>query len=166
MKKITIGFSKPNKLKIGAELIMWWTNAPYSHVYIRYEDNEKRDMVFESAHGNVHPILYKNFIIHNFPVNEYHIEFTEEEYQKMRTFYYNKMGEPYSYPDLIVIVVHDILNKIGINFNSSHIPGYVCSEFVATMLSEIKGYVFKKPLNLMRPDDLYVFLNEKSLAEY
>ena len=155
MRNVIIGFSSPNTWKIGAEAIKWWIDAPYSHCYIRYVDDQNRDIVFEAAHGNVHPILYTNFVTHTVIIKEVSLEFTDEEYQRLRDFYYNEMGEPYAYMDLFIVFAYDICKKFGIKVQDGNIPGYICSQLAATMLAEIKGYKFDKPLNLIKPDDLF-----------
>jgi hypothetical protein len=140
---------------------MLWSNASYSHSYIRYQDDQKRDIIFNASHGSVHPQLYVNFLSDNIMVDEFEIEFTDQEYQNMRDFYYNKMGELYAYKDLAIIFIYDCLKKIGIKFNSVNIPGYICSSLIATMLSEVKGVKFDKPNNLCRPDDIFSYLAKK-----
>lgn len=154
MKKVIIGFSCSNTWKIGSVALKWYMDTQYSHAYIRYEDNQDRDIIFQAAHGTVHPIMFNNFIKENKIVHEFIIEFTDDEYQKLRNYCYEKMGEKYAYLDLIVIFAHDCLKKIGISFNDNT-SGYICSELAASILVNIKGYSFDKPLNLMRPDDLF-----------
>ena len=155
MKKITIGFSKPSTWKIGAELEMWWCKSPYSHAYIRYCDDQGRDLIFQASHGSVHPQLYVNFLSDNIVTEEICLDFTDQEYQKMRDFYYDKMGELYAYKDLIFIFVYEFLAKVGIKISNEKIPGYICSQLVAQMLSEVKGIKFDKPFNLIKPNDLF-----------
>jgi hypothetical protein len=161
MRNIKIGFSRPSTWKIGAEGIMLWMDSPYSHVYIRYQDDQKRDIVFQASHGNIHPRLYVNFLSDNICVEEFSLDFTDQEYQNMRDFYYNKMGELYAYKDLLIIFIHDLFRKVGIIFNEVGIPGYICSGLVATMLSEVKGVKWEKPINLIRPDDIYKYFEKK-----
>lgn len=154
MRSISIGFSCSNTWKIGSATLKWYMDTEYSHAYVRYKDNQDRDIVFQAAHGTVHPILFENFIKENKVIQEFTIEFTNEEYEKLRTYCYEKMGEKYAYLDLIVIFAHDCLKKIGISFNDD-VSGFVCSELAASILIDIKGYSFDKPVNLIRPDDLF-----------
>jgi hypothetical protein len=154
MRKIIIGFSCPSTLKIGAELLKWYMSTKYDHVYIRYEDNQGRDIIFGASQGTVHPILYSNFILNNTIIQEFTLLFSEEEYQKLRDFYYNKMGMPYAYLNLLNIFVYDFIKKIGISVQYQIVPGYVCSQLIATILQDIKGFTFKKAINLTRPDDI------------
>jgi hypothetical protein len=161
MKTVKIGFSKPNAFKIGAWAIQKWIGKEYSHVYIRYSDDQGRDVVFQAAHGTVHPILYENFIDHNISIKEYSIEFSDAEYQQLRDFYYSNMGKLYDYGDLVKIVCYDIAIRFGFKIDTVDCSGYVCSELAAKMLSDIKGYNFNKPFNLIRPDDVDVTLEGK-----
>lgn len=160
MKKIIFGFSKPKIFKIGAEAIKLWLDSEYSHVFIMYIDDQDREVVFQAAHGTIHPILYSNFLKENIVVDVFPWYFIEEDYNHLRDFYYEKMGEKYAYKDLAIIVIHDILNRIGIHFNSNNFTGYVCSSLAAQMLVEVRGVKFDKPVNLIRPNDLYNFLKE------
>jgi hypothetical protein len=154
MKKVAIGFSCPQTWKIGAEALKWYMDTEYSHAYIRYQDSHNRDIVFQAAHGTVHPILFENFTKENKVIKEFIVEFTDEEYEKLRNYCYEKMGEKYAYLDLIVIFAHDCFKKIGINFNDN-VSGYICSELAASVLVDIKCYNFDKSINLIRPDDLF-----------
>lgn len=160
MKTITIGFSSPNKFKFGAWCIQKWINKHYSHVYIRYSDDQDRNIVFQAAHGLVHPILFDHFLEHNNTIKEYQLEFSDIEYQQLRNFYYSNMGKPYDYVDLIKIVCYDIAMKFGFKINTTDCSGYICSELAAKMLSDIKRYNFNKPLNLVSPGDVESILEE------
>jgi hypothetical protein len=161
MKTIKIGFSKPNTFKVGAWAIQKWIGKDYSHVYIRYSDDQSRDVVFQAAHGLVHPILFDHFLEHNIPVDEVSLEFSDAEYQQLRNFYYHNMGKPYDYGDLIKIVCYDIAMKFGFKINTIDYSGYICSELAAKMLSDIKGYNFNKAINLVSPSDVEQVLEER-----
>lgn len=153
--KVTIGFSFPNKWKIGAAAISWWINKPYSHVFIKYTDNQNRELVFHAAHGMVHLITYENFLKHNKTVKEINLDFNEDEYQKFRNYYYNKLATPYSYIELILILMYDL----KLLRPKQDDPGYICSELAGEMLKIVKNINFEKSKNLLRPDDIERALN-------
>lgn len=163
MRSVIIGVSASSSWKIGSAALKLYMGEKFSHVYIRYVDDQGRDIVFQAAHGTVHPILFTHFIEENQVIKEFTVQFTEEEYQKLRTFYYDKMGERYAYLDLVLIFIYDALKSINIPIRDHKVPGYICSQLAATMLVEIKGYQFEKPLNLIRPDDIYDKLNNNVL---
>lgn len=152
--ELIIGFSKPNKFKLGAWLISAWIGKPYSHVYIRYTDAQGRDLVFQAAHGMVHLIEWYNFRLHNTTVATKTLTVTQSQYETLRDFYYNELGAPYSYLGLISVPLHDLLWKLGFYFKGVDDPGYICSELCAKALRQILNIEFQKPNNLVRPDDI------------
>lgn len=162
MKTIKIGFSSPNTFKIGAWAIQKWIGKDYSHVYINWIDDQGRDIVFQASHGCCHTILKDNFELENIIHKEFIMNITEDQYQALRDFCYNYCGVPYAFLDLPLIVIYDVLSKLGIKTLFYDVPGEVCSELVAILLKEIFGFTFDKPSNLMKPNDIYESL-EKNL---
>jgi|WetSurMetagenome_2_1015567.scaffolds.fasta_scaffold145312_2 hypothetical protein len=154
MRKIIVGFSRPKTFKIGAELIKFYINRPYSHVYMRYTDDQARDLVWHAAHGTVHPVLFENFEKDNETVKEYIFYFSEEEYQNFRDIFYTKSGSLYSYRSLIMIPLHDLAWKLGFYFKNEDDQGYICSEIVSYTFNITKNITFSKPYNLVQPSEV------------
>jgi hypothetical protein len=161
--KIIVGYSYPRRFKIGAFLISWWMKRPYSHVFIRYTDNQNRDLIFHAAHGTVHPILVKNFEVENKIVKEDVLFFTDEEYQQLRDIYYEKSGKLYSTKQIILMPIHDAGLACNIKIKTEDDDGYICSELVGYCLNKVKGIKFSKPFNYLRPDDIESALTKESL---
>jgi hypothetical protein len=160
MKTIVVGFSSPKKFKIGAYLIKWWINKPYSHVYINWTDSQDRDVVWQASNGCVHTILKQNFIKENNIVKEITLEITEEEYEKLRDFCYEHSGSVYSHSDLVTIVIYDLAIRLGLKPVFENVKGFICSELVAKMLATVFEAFLPKPDYLMRPDDVENLFNE------
>jgi len=154
MIQLIVGFSKPRKLKVGSELIKLWINKPYSHVYMRYIDSQGRDLVFHAAHGTVHPILFENFNKENETLKQFELELSVDEYELFKNIYYEKCGILYSKKGIICIPIHDIAWKMGFYLKTEDDPGYICSELAGYALTTLKGIKFKKPFNILRPDDI------------
>lgn len=154
MKTITIGFSSPKTWKVGSELIKWWGKEPYSHVFINYQDDQERDLIFEASHGMVHLSLKEHFLEDNKIIVSYDLSLTDEQYQNFRDFYYDKLGQPYNFIDLIQIVIRDTLHEIGFNIKFKESKGFICSELTSRMLQDILGYQLPKDSWMMRPDDV------------
>jgi hypothetical protein len=161
MRTITIGFSSPKKFKIGAELIKWWIDKSYSHVYVGYIDDQGRSLIFHSAHGMVHLVSRCNFIKDNDIILEKDITFNTKEYQEFRDYYYDKLGNPYSYIDLLKIPFYDM----GFFTATENTSGYICSELLSEMLWLVKGVESLKQFNLMRPDDIEIQLLNGDYSE-
>ena len=150
---MVIGFSKPKKFKLGAWLISKWIGKSYSHVYIRYNDTQGRDMVFQAGHGLVHQLLFTNFVLENYVVREIEIFATDAQKEEFRDYYYKHLGEPYDYKDLVLIPINDTLWALKKPYVNSNGRGYICSELASEMLNHIFNVKFNKPFNLCRPDD-------------
>jgi hypothetical protein len=154
VKNVRMGFSCSRSWKIGSVVLRKYMGTAYSHVYIRYEDSQGRDIVFHAAHGTVHQILHSNFIIENNPIFEYETEISEESYQKLKDFYYEKAGLPYSIKELMFIPIHDLAWNFNYYLKGEDDPGYICSGLAGTVLDQICGIKFEKPYNILRPDDI------------
>lgn len=153
---IYIGFSTPNKWKIGAEAIKWWTKSPYSHVYIRFESSNEKvpSTVYHAAHGMVHFRSYENFLKDNKIIKEYKIEVLPSDRMDVLVHCMNISGDPYGFCELIKIFVMDVAHWAGKEVKFENGSGYICSELVGTILQQKWQYKFDKPLHLLKPNDI------------
>lgn len=155
MSKIYIGFSYPKEFKIGAAGIAMWMNRPYSHVYVRFENNKIPSTVYHAAHGMVHFREFENFKLENNIVKEYCIEISEETRKKLLIECVCLAGEKYGYSELCKIFTSDIIfacTKKTVIFNNG--KGYICSELVGKLCVNDLGMTFTKPLHLLKPSDI------------
>ena len=156
MRKIIIGASR--NTKIGSELIQWWIDANYSHVYIRWNlEQQDRDIVYHASHGMVHFRSFENFSNENIIVEEFELELSDEQFKKISSKCIDLAGQPYSKLELLQILLCDIA-KGSIKFEDQ--PGYICSELMCELLEDL-GYVFEKPNFLVTPKDIIDKLKEK-----
>ena len=157
MRFIYIGFSAPIKFKIGAALIKWWTSAPYSHVYLRFDSSNQKvpSNIYHAANGMVHFKTFNNFKKENQILKEYSLILSEDKRLDILIDAMNKSSIKYGYLELIKIFVSDIfffLSKKEIKFKNS--KGYICSELVADMLESYFKIKFDKPKHLLKPEDI------------
>lgn len=149
MRTIIIGASKNNK--IGSGLIRWWIKAPYSHVYARWYLNEQdRDIVYQASHGLVHFREYNNFKKENSVVKEIKLELSDEQFKRFSQKCIDLAAEPYSKVQLFLIFIYELLGK---DVKVENQPGYICSELMAELLTDL-GFKFEKPLYLINPKDI------------
>ena len=165
MRQVYFGFSKPTEVKIGAELIKWWTKAPYSHCYVRFV-SEKLNMsnVYHAAHGMVHFREFNNFLKDNTRVVEYRVDLTEEQYNKLLARCMQLSGEGYGYLELIGIVLVDIAYKLNIPLKLNDGQGYIYSELAGILCIELLNIEFNKPTYLLTPPDVDEALRNKAIA--
>jgi hypothetical protein len=155
MKKLYIGLSYPKEFKIGAASIAWWTNRPYSHVYVRFAYSDSKDAIFHAAHGMVHFLSVNNFHKINNTIKEYEIKLTDLEHEAFFDECMELAGEKYGTVELGKILTSDIvwnLFKKEINWKNS--KGYICSELVGNLCVNRLKMKFNKPLFLLKPSDV------------
>lgn len=162
-----IGFSYPKKFKIGAFLISWWTKRPYSHVYIEIPIRSlSRDTVYHAAHGSVHFRAKEKFLRENNTVVEYELDVDRELRLKVLDKCIELAGEDYGYIELAKIFLMDICHYFKCKFIdvNGDGKGYICSELIGDLLLTL-GYEIKKPLHLLKPNDIEEILqNGKTKA--
>lgn len=165
MSKLYIGFSYPKKIKVGATAISWWTNRPYSHVYLRFTYSNSKDTIFHAAHGMVHFRSAENFLKENNVVKEYCVELSEACSDKFFDDCMELAGEDYGCVELLKIFTSDIAYSMfqkEIQFKNSR--GYICSELVGTLCKDRLQLEFSKPMFLLKPGDIDFALSRKFKA--
>lgn len=159
--KIIIGASKNNK--IGSKAIQWWIKANYSHCYVRWAlSSQVKDIVYQAANGMVHFISLENFKLKNEIIEEIEMELTQEQFKKFSSKCIDLAGILYSTIELLQILICD-LSGGKIKFGDQ--PGYICSELICDLLSDL-GIPFCKPKYMMNPKDimhcLHIYKNNLS----
>lgn len=154
---IYIGFSRPIKWKIGAKMITWWLNKPYSHVYLRFvsSDSDIPSNVYHAANGMVHFRSFENFKKDNIIVKEYEIPLTAEVRKRTLIRCMNLSAEQYGWLELPKIFIADIVYSLfNCNIRFKNSKGYICSELVGVLLTEGLGLEFYHPLHLLKPSHI------------
>lgn len=155
MRKMFIGFSYPVKFKVGAAAISWWTERPYSHVYLRFSYINSKDAIFHAAHGMVHFLSFANFKRDNEICKEYEIEVPDCEHDLWFDECMELAGEKYGTIELCKIFISDLawmVCKKPISWVNGR--GYICSELLGNLCVNRLGLSFDKPLFLLKPSDI------------
>lgn len=158
--RLAVGFSKPNKFKIGAWLISKWINKPYDHAFVAFYYDDSKAAVFEAAQGNVHFKSLVNFINENEIVKLYPIDIAKKEHIEFFDECMNLSCEPYSIKELVNILFYDICYKLGKKITVPDCKGYICSELVGKLLIDKMNITFDKPKQLLSPADIEDKLQE------
>lgn len=152
-----IGFSYPRKFKIGAYLISWWINRPYSHCYILIPiESIGINTVYHAAHGSVHFREYDNkFKDENHVIYEYDIEITKEQKKSILKKCMQLAGDDYGYKELPTILLSDLCHYLKLPvLQTKDGHGYICSELIGSILIDELGYTSDIPKHLLKPDDI------------
>jgi hypothetical protein len=147
---ITIGASR-NNCKIGSRLLQWWMGTDYSHVFVSWDlHTQERTIVYHAAHGMVHFKSLTNFFIDDEITHRVKLELTDEQFKKLSQTCIDLAGIPYSKLELLQIFLCDITKG---RIKTEDQPGYICSELVGELLTDL-GYKFNKPQYLLTPKDI------------
>lgn len=158
-----------------ARAIRFYTNEPYAHASIAFDDN--LDEMYSFARRGLYNPFNAGFIREHIDkgvfgrfsstdCSIYQLRITNEQYMKLRSEIeiFNRNKDAYSY---------NYLGLIGAAFN---IPvrskyRYFCSQFVAYVLEKSGIYIFDKNYALIKPGDIRInpFLEtiyQGKLSEY
>lgn len=157
IKKIIIGFSHSTK---SFAPFSWglraWDHVPYSHVYFKFHsDKYDIDLIYQASSTMLNYMSEDVFLGFNAVVKEIEIEVTDEQYNKLMLRCIKSAGLKYGTLQIIGVLVAEVA-KIDKNIFSDP-EKYHCSEWVAEELEEL-GYKFNKPLDLVKPIDIYKVL--------
>lgn len=137
MATIIMGFSKSKSpYKIGSLLIRLSEKRNFSHAYINYQ-TEGIEVVAQASHGYVNQISYTKFLEDNIVVEEYTIECSEPDLQKIKEFVIYNLGAKYSRLQIILIAIKKLLH-IQIKENNKDTE-FICSEFALRIL-DVLGF--------------------------
>jgi len=158
MKLVTVGFSHSTK---AFAPFSWglkaWDQVPYSHVYFKFHsDKYDVDLIYQASSTMLNYMSEDIFLGFNAVVKEIQIEVTDEQYYKLMKKCMECAGLKYGTLQIVGILISDV-TKIDRNIFSDP-EKYHCSEWVAEQLEQL-GYNFNKPLDLVKPIDIYKVLD-------
>lgn len=169
---IYIGFSKPknNRFPILSWLIRWVEKRPYSHTYIKWYDPWIDEYIVYEARGTtVHLISEKKFLEECEIIEEFRLEFQDENIKKQiikRAF--DTIESKYAILQLVGIGLVKLLKNFGKIIqnpfkNEGH--AYVCSEVVADILINVLKVVIGQDINSISPSDIHKVVEKLPFAK-
>lgn len=164
MAKIIIGFSTSNhNFAIGAEAIKLFMNRPFSHTYFKYKDDLYTDHTIFHAIGKGLSYVSENmFIVNNKIIKEFSFEIENNLYHELLIFCHKNAGIKYGFLQNIGVAIVKIANKLGFKINKNPLnDGVNCSEIMFYILKHVYGNWINKDPNLVDPEDVYNFLEQK-----
>jgi hypothetical protein len=156
MQKIKIGFSKPNssnKFPIYSWLIrlaQGWSD--YSHVYTEVQVPEG-PTIFQASGLSVNEESKVQFLTHAEIVIDFEFEISDEGFMKIKQFFFERLGRPYSIKQVFGLFLFHIGIKTKM-FKDNDLA-YVCSELIAESMEKFMGFKFEKQLDFIEPIDIY-----------
>lgn len=153
MRKIYIDFTKPKDkvLPLFSYAIRFVGDTKYSHVRLRWTNSAGREVIYEASGTQVHFIgtlaqeKHKAEII-----KTYELDLTDDEYRKLVDICMKYAGVDYGVLQVIGIALALAFNLKRNPFSDGKYS-MVCSELVARVLEEVKGYELKADLDMAGP---------------
>jgi hypothetical protein len=162
METITVGFSKPNKWKIFAWLIMKAYNIPYDHVYVKFHSSTyDRDIIYQASKMMVNFMGTDFFQTENIIVDEFPVEITSESKIKLMQFAIDNAGKPYGIKEAFgmgIVRICELFGKKIKNPFADKTQTYVCSELAGYILESYAGASIPKDVDDITPLDVYNYL--------
>lgn len=156
MRTISIGFSSSTKfLPLFCWLIRLVQGTKFSHVYVKNSTKFGIDLVYQASGRQVNFMSDKVFWTKNETVREFKFDVSDQAFDSYMKFALENVGKPYS----VLEVAGDFLViLLGLTKNpfADGRQGFVCSELVADILSELSLAKFKKEdIEKAMPKDIW-----------
>lgn len=157
MKRLIIGFSKPqSKLAIVSAIIRLIQGTKFSHVFFKIENDNMRNSFFYHASGTkVNFMNSKLFYKKNDVVKAFALEITEEGFYRFLDAAIDRVGSPYS---ILQLFGNFLLEVFHLRKNPLKTDGFICTELVADILSEVKGFRFSQDKEVIDLKDIYNYM--------
>ena len=162
MKTIQLGFSTHKKFALFSWLIKKVLNRQFSHSYFKFQENYSDKTVFHAVGKGLIYISETTFIEQNTTIKEFDLSISDELFLELMEDCHKNAGKDYGFLQNLGIAIIRGLAKLGIIINKNPInDGINCSEWLYYILEEIYGKWIDKDPNLVAPDDVFDFLEEK-----
>ena len=160
MKQITIGFSKAcTTLPVFSWLIMWALKTPYSHVYVKYQDDfTGRIVYYQASHTVVNYMGEATFLGQETVIQEFVFNVSDINFLAIQQFAIDQAGKPYGVMEIFGLAWVLLCAKFGIKVNNPFSyagSSWICDQLVAGILSSCDGVKLPENINNMDPLDVY-----------
>lgn len=162
MENITIGFSRPQKWKPFAWLIMTAYGIPYDHVYIKFHSNYyERDVIYQASSTMVNFMSPIVFQANNIIVKEFQLDISTENKKNMVKFAMDNAGIPYGIKQCLGLAIVKICEMFGKKILNPFKDGgktYVCCELATYVLEQYDSISIPFDQDTINPKELYDYL--------
>jgi hypothetical protein len=160
MKQITIGFSRAcTKFPIFSWLIMLVQKTPYSHVYLKYQDEYLgQTMYFQASHSLVNYMSEAVFLAQETVVKEFTFNISDSCFLSTLQFAANQAGKPYGILEIFGLGIVDFALLFGVGVHNPFKDAgatWVCDQLVASLLNTCESVQLPMAINDMAPKDVY-----------
>jgi hypothetical protein len=160
MRQITIGFSKAcTSFPIFSWLILLTQKTPYSHVYLKYNDEYlKRVVYFQASHTLVNYMAETTFLSQETVIKEFTFNVSDESFVTVQKFAVDNAGKPYGLKEIFGLALVQLASLFNIKIQNPFKDAgttWICDQLQAALLETCENVVLPMPLDQMRPQDVY-----------
>jgi len=164
MKQITIGFSRACTIfPIFSWTIMAVQRTPYSHVYLKYQDQFLNETVyFQASHTLVNYMSEPVFLAQETVIKEFTFNISDAAFLATLKFAASQAGKPYGVMEICGLAFVELMSAFGIKTNNPFKDAgttWVCDQIQAALLSTCLNVTPPMPINNMAPKDMYNFVS-------
>lgn len=162
MKELIVGFSKPKSFSLSAWFIMAGYNIPYDHVYVKIDlEDYDRTIVYQASSTMVNFMSLELFNDSVTIVDEFTVQISDENYQKLIQFALDNAGKPYGFVEcvgLLIVRIFELFGKKIQNPLGSGQSTYVCSKLAGFILEQYAGASIPDDIDNITPKDVFNYL--------
>lgn len=163
MSQLHLGFSRPNKWKPFAWLIMKAYGIPYSHSYIKiYSEKYDRFLIYQASGTIVNFMNIETFNEEARVVHETTLDIPQEQMYNIMKFAIDNCGKPYAIKEIFGIAwvrLNQWLRREITNPFSDDNKTLFCSELTSIVLRDCLNIELPKKPGDMSPRDVYELLS-------
>lgn len=151
--KVYIGFSHANNLF--SKAIASIEKRPFSHCYIRVKDFlTGKYIVYHASYGLVHSGLFCKFFANTKIIKEFEFDILDSQYRDIHSFLLSKLGAPYSFLQILGILLVKILRISKIpKWARNKDDAEICSELAAKVAHKM-GVIINEDFDQITPSRL------------
>jgi hypothetical protein len=164
MKQITIGFSKAStSFPIFSWAIMAVQKTPYSHVYLKYQDEFLgQPMYYQASHTLVNTMSETVFLAQETVVQEFTFNVSDASFKACLQFAANQAGKPYGTMEICGLALCELALLVNIKINNPFKDAgttWICDQLIAALLNTCENVKLPIPLNDMMPKDVHALVS-------
>lgn len=164
MKQITIGFSRAStSFPIFSWLIMAVQKTPYSHCYLKYQDEYLgQTMYYQASHTLVNYMSAEVFLAQETVVQEFNFQVSDASYKAIMQFAANQAGKPYGVKEIFGLAVVELALAVGIKMQNPFKEAgttWICDQLIASLVQSCEGVTLPMPLDNMTPKDMFALVS-------
>lgn len=168
-RTISVGFSYHSE-NVVSWMIKKYDNRPFSHVYLKVENELTGNVIVYQASGlNVNAAYYPIFLKKAVVVKEITFNVDTKHCNQTVSFMESKLGMPYSMTQLIGFVYLKLVRKLGFKVKNNPFgknqEAYVCSEIVTQVLRDVFSMKIDADLDSVSPSDVAQILVDNNLVD-